>query len=68
MLMVVSTETRWDEKLNFLSEKLSSAIAEQRFSLGIYLHDRAVLLNGDDGIRDCLKQGAVEEKISQGFR
>jgi hypothetical protein len=68
MLVMLHTETRGDEDFDFLSEQFASPIPEQGLSLGVDLYDRAVLLDGYDGIREGLEEGADEQKIAHCFR
>jgi hypothetical protein len=68
MLVMLHPETRGDQDFDFLSEQFASLIPEQGLSLGVDLYDGAVLLDGYDGIRDSLKEGAGEQKIAQCLR
>ena len=68
MLVMLRPETGGHEDFDFLSEQFASLIPEQGLCLGVDLYDGAVLLDGYDGIRDSLKEGAGEQKIAQCLR
>lgn len=64
MLVMLRTETRGNEDFDFLSDEFATVIPEQCLGLGVDLHNRAVLRDGYDGVRDRLQKRTRQQNIA----